>query len=88
MNHKERFFATINREPVDYPASWFGMPTSTALPGLFKYFRVESMEELKRKVDDDVFPIERAISQRRGKSYCVRVSICETRCSRLRKPLP
>ena len=57
MNHKERFFATINREPVDYPASWFGMPTSTALPGLFKYFRVELMEELKRKVDDDVFPI-------------------------------
>ena len=26
MNSLERFYATINREPVDRPAAWIGMP--------------------------------------------------------------
>jgi uroporphyrinogen decarboxylase len=58
MNHKDRFLATINREPVDYPACWFGMPLSTAIPKLFQYFEVESIEELKIKIDDDVYPVD------------------------------
>ncbi len=26
MDHRERFFATINYQPVDRPASWLGLP--------------------------------------------------------------
>jgi uroporphyrinogen decarboxylase len=58
MNHKERFLATIERRPVDYPASWFGMPAPTALPGLFRYFQCQNLDELKRQLDDDIYPID------------------------------
>lgn len=57
MNHRERFFATIERRPVDRPASWLGLPVPSALPGLFKHFGVDSVDALKRKIDDDVYPI-------------------------------
>lgn len=58
MTHKERFFATIARNPVDKPASWLGLPTSDALPGLFAHFRVNSVYDLKEKLGDDVHAIE------------------------------
>jgi len=58
MNHRERFFATIERQPVDRPACWLGLPTTEALPALFAHFGVGSMEELKRRLDDDVWPVE------------------------------
>ncbi|MHC4873118.1 MAG: uroporphyrinogen decarboxylase family protein [Planctomycetota bacterium] len=58
MNHKERFYATINREKTDRPASWLGMPTGEALPALFSYFKVEDISSLKKKINDDIFPIE------------------------------
>lgn len=58
MNHKERFLATIERREVDRPARWLGMPTRDALPGLFDYFGVSTVEELKRRLDDDVWPID------------------------------
>ncbi len=58
MNHKERFLATIARKPVDRPASWLGLPVPSALPGLFKHFKVNSVEGLKEVIDDDVWPIE------------------------------
>lgn len=58
MKSKDRFFATINREQVDRPAWWLGMPTRTALPGLFEYFGVADMKELKIKLDDDVWHVE------------------------------
>jgi len=58
MTHKERFLATIERRPVDRPASWLGIPTHDAIPALFKHFAVDSMESLKRKIDDDIFPVE------------------------------
>jgi len=38
MTHRERVLNTIERKPVDYPASWLGIPTKDALPGLFEYF--------------------------------------------------
>lgn len=57
MNHRERFLATVNRQPVDRPASWLGLPTPQAIPGLLKYFKVNTIDELKRKIDDDVYPI-------------------------------
>lgn len=57
MTHRERFFATIERRTVDRPASWLGLPVPSALPKLFKYFGVGSVDELKRKIDDDVYPV-------------------------------
>lgn len=57
MNHIERFYATLNREPVDRPASWLGLPDELALEGLFKYFNVTSLDELRLKIDDDIYPI-------------------------------
>lgn len=58
MTHKERFYATIERKPVDRPARWLGMPTSEAEPGLFDYFGVSSIAALKRHLDDDLYAIE------------------------------
>ncbi len=57
MTHRERFFATIAREQVDRPASWLGLPVPSALPKLFAHFGVDSIDALKRKIDDDVYPI-------------------------------
>lgn len=57
MNHRERFFATIARQPVDRPACWLGLPVPSALPNLFEYFKVNSVDELKEKIDDDIYPI-------------------------------
>lgn len=58
MTHKERFNATVNREPVDRPATWLGLPVPDALPGLFDYFGVDSVDALKAGIDDDVYPVE------------------------------
>ncbi len=58
MTHKERFHATIERKPVDRPASWLGIPVPEATEGLFAHFGVASMDELKRKLNDDVYPVE------------------------------
>ncbi|MBN2763796.1 MAG: hypothetical protein JXR41_11945, partial [Bacteroidales bacterium] len=58
MNHKDRFLATIEHAPVDRPASWLGLPVPDAEPGLKRYFGVNSMDMLKRVVDDDIYPIE------------------------------
>lgn len=58
MTHKERFHATIERKPVDRPAAWLGIPAPDAIPALFAHFKVASMDELKRKLDDDVYPVE------------------------------
>ena len=58
MNSKSRFLATIERRPVDRPASWLGVPTAGALPPLMKHFGVGDYVALKRKLGDDVWPIE------------------------------
>ncbi|VGO19193.1 uroporphyrinogen decarboxylase family protein [Pontiella sulfatireligans] len=58
MNHIERFIATIERRPVDRPATWLGLPTTAAYEGLFSYFGVSNVLELSLKLDDDVLPIE------------------------------
>ncbi|VGO14387.1 hypothetical protein PDESU_02948 [Pontiella desulfatans] len=58
MNHIERFIATIERRPVDRPATWLGLPTTAAYDGLFEYFGVNNVLELSLKLDDDVLPIE------------------------------
>ena len=58
MNHIERFYATIERRPVDRPASWLGIPDAKALPLLFQHFRVTDMKGLKACIDDDLYPVE------------------------------
>ena len=57
MDHRERFFRTIEREPVDRPATWIGEPVQAAIPALLKHFGVESFIDLKKKIDDDVYHV-------------------------------
>jgi uroporphyrinogen decarboxylase len=57
MNPKERFYKTIKRQPVDRAATWIGMPVQSALPGLLRYFKVSSFEEIKIKLEDDIWPV-------------------------------
>jgi len=58
MTHIERFLATIERKPVDRPATWLGLPTTAAYDGLFRYFKVNNVLELSLKLNDDVLPVE------------------------------
>lgn len=58
MTHRERFFKTISYQPVDRPASWLGLPVPSAEPALFSYFGVGTIDELKKVIDDDIYPIE------------------------------
>ncbi len=58
MNSRERFFATVNREKVDRPAAWIGMPDIKAQPALFEYYGVKNFHELKLAVGDDFYAIE------------------------------
>ena len=56
--HKDRFFATINYQPVDRPASWLGLPVSQAEKDLIDHFQVSSIDELRKVIDDDIYPVE------------------------------
>ncbi len=58
MNSIERFYATIERQPVDRPACWMGMPTPSEVPKLCEYFGVNTLEELKATCGDDFYAIE------------------------------
>jgi uroporphyrinogen decarboxylase len=58
MNSEERFNKTISRQEVDRPARWLGIPDERALPGLFRYFGVSGVTELRLKLRDDLFPVE------------------------------
>ena len=58
MDSRERFYATINYEKVDRPASWLGLPVPAAEKNLFAHFGVPSVTELKKKLGDDIWPIE------------------------------
>ena len=57
MTSKERFYATIQYKSVDRPATWLGLPTKAAIPGLLKYFNVSSIQDLKEYLQDDVWPV-------------------------------
>jgi len=58
MNHIERFYATIDRKPVDRPASWLGIPDNHALPALYQHFGVSDIIGLKAVIGDDIYPVE------------------------------
>ncbi len=57
MTKKERFYATLNRQKVDRPAFWLGLPTEEALPNLYKHFKVDNFEGLKKAIDDDIWTV-------------------------------
>ena len=54
MDHKERFYATIERKSIDSPACWLGMPLPSAYDNLFKHFKVKNLRELKLKIDTEI----------------------------------
>ena len=58
MSHKERFMATVERKDVDRPASWLGMPTPEAIPALLGFFKTNSLDGLRKIIDDDIYPVE------------------------------
>jgi len=58
MTHKERFLATIERREVDYPASWLGDPSKEAEKNLKEYFKVNTIDEVKKVIGDDIYQVE------------------------------
>jgi len=58
LDNIERFFATIERKPVDRPACWLGMPVPAAHENLFNYFKVHNLRELKLKIDSDIWEVD------------------------------
>lgn len=58
MNGIERFYATIERKPVDRPACWMGDPTPEEADKLVKYYGVENVSELKKVCGDDFYAVE------------------------------
>ena len=58
MNSIERFYATIDRKPVDRPACWLGDPTPAAAEKLCEYYQVADVKELKKICGDDFYAVE------------------------------
>ena len=58
MNSIQRFYATIERKPVDRPACWLGMPTPEEVPRLCEYYGVKNLNELKASCGDDFYAVE------------------------------
>ncbi|MCF0146393.1 MAG: methyltransferase [Eubacterium sp.] len=58
MNSIERFYATVERKPVDRPACWLGDPTLDAVPALCEFYGVPDINELKRVCGDDFYAVE------------------------------
>ena len=58
MNSRERFYATVERKPVDRPACWLGDPTPEAVPALCEYYHVDNIKELKKVCGDDFYAVE------------------------------
>ncbi|MFP3090361.1 hypothetical protein LQZ21_08550 [Treponema sp. TIM-1] len=57
MNSLERFYATIERRPVDRPAAWLGIPSPQAQLGLFAEYGVDNLHDLKLAVGDDIYSV-------------------------------
>jgi uroporphyrinogen decarboxylase len=55
MNGKERAMATIERAPVDRPATWMGEPTAEALAGMLAHFGLPDEAALRDYFDDDIY---------------------------------
>ena len=53
MNSKERIKKIIAGKQPDRCGFWMGNPHEDSLEGLFKYFKTDDMEEIRRKLSDD-----------------------------------
>ena len=58
MTSLERFYATVERKPVDRPACWLGDPTPAAAVKLCEYYGVADIKELKKVCGDDFYAVE------------------------------
>ena len=58
VNSIERFQATIDRHPADRPACWLGIPKMEAVTPLCAYYGVETFQELKTVIGDDIYSVE------------------------------
>ena len=58
MNSIERFFATVDRKPVDRPACWLGYPTPSAEKKLCAHYNVPTLNDLKKICGDDFYAVE------------------------------
>ncbi len=58
MDHKERFFATIERKSVDRPACFLGLPTTNGWKTLMAHYGCTTQDEVRARTGDDLYPIE------------------------------
>lgn len=58
MDHRERFFATLAREPVDRPASFMGLPTTKGWLRLEQFYGVSDHDAVRAQMGDDLYPID------------------------------
>jgi uroporphyrinogen decarboxylase len=57
MTGRERFLATIDRQPVDRPAWWLGDPLPQTIGKLCRHCGVADFAALKRRLGDDVWSV-------------------------------
>ncbi len=58
MNSLERFQLLCDKKTINKPLRWLGMPVPEALPELLEYFNADNELDLKRQLDDDIYPVE------------------------------
>jgi len=58
MNSRERFYATIAREPVDRPAVWMSAPIGIELERMCAHYGVKNWHELQVAAGDDVYAFD------------------------------
>lgn len=71
MDHRERFFATLAREPVDRPASFMGLPTTKGWTRLEQYFQTSDRNEIRAKIGEDLYPIDMPYEAPNAHATCV-----------------
>lgn len=58
MTGKERFYATVDRRPVDRPAGWMSAPVGEELTNICRLYGVKDWHELQVKAGDDVYAFD------------------------------
>lgn len=58
MSSIERFHQLLEHKKIDRPLRWLGIPTPEALPKILSYFNVANELELKKLLDDDIYPVD------------------------------
>ena len=58
MTGKERFYATVERRPVDRPAVWMSAPVGEELANMCRFYGVKDWHELQVKAGDDVYAFD------------------------------